>query len=148
MRRLDHTRQQASERRRISRRLLLQGGTLSGIAASLSLVIRHLLSFASAPDDSTIIDASLRELFADPQAARLVGARYLGGHGDEASPARLRALLFAGAPPSSAISFAGWMAERRSVELSSEDVVVVAGWLLARSEGRLCALMSLLPAHA
>jgi hypothetical protein len=148
MRRPGHTQQQAPERRRISRRFLLHGSALSAIAASVSLGMRHFLSFAPAPDDATLIEVSLRELFADPEAARLVGARYLCGHGDEASPARLHALLFAGAPPSSAICFAGWMVERRSFEFGSEDVVVVAGWLLARSEARLCALLNLLPAHA
>lgn len=126
----------------VGRRLLLGGASaMIGVAAILGSGFGPLLQ-----DRSAALAASLRALFGDPTAALVVGALYLRDHPGEAAPHRLRDLLFGGEDPPPAL--AGWLARRRAAELAGEDVVLVGGWLLTRSEARLCALTSLVSGGA
>ena len=82
-------------------------------------------------------------MFADPGALRAVGALYLRRHPEEAVPVRLLMHQSAMGRIGAQDALARMIAERRRVDLEREDVVVVAGWVLARSEARLCATASL-----
>lgn len=126
-----------------------------GTPAPRSLVRRQLLGQALAvlcagiglgawwpPGGGTGLGA----LFADAASARRVGALYLRDHPDEAGARRLGELLFGGGAPPPALG--SWLRERRSHDFAAADVVFVAGWLLSRSEARLCALSSLLGPRA
>ena len=77
--------------------------------------------------------------FSDLTALRQLGAIYLVAHPEERSRALLSDLLIAGHDgtiPSRLLSAV-------ARDWSGNHVVVVDGWLLARAEGRLCALLHL-----
>lgn len=129
----------------ILRRRLLQAGASCLIAACHPGSAR-LRSAIPEDDGYARLAPTLRHMLGDPDAARMIGALYLQRHPEEATLERLRDHLFGpgrSAPPGSATL---WMAERRSLDLAHEDVTVIAGWVLARSEARLCGLASMLAA--
>lgn len=86
---------------------------------------------------------TLRDLFPDPSSLRAVGALYLRRYPEELASVRhlMRAAALRGSGSSNA--FARMIAERRRIDLERGDVVIVAGWILARSEALLCAAASL-----
>jgi hypothetical protein len=92
---------------------------------------------------SEVLDDWLRDrapgLFSDLTALRWLGAVYLVAHPQERSPALLSRLLIAdgaGTVPSRLL---------RAIarDWSDHHVTVVDGWLLARTEARLCAILHL-----
>ena len=94
--------------------------------------------------------AELAALLAGSPSARALGRSYLAGHPDEADAARLVDSLGALLPPGARALPDGAIALRRSVrekvreDFETEHTVWVEGWLLARTEARLCALSALL----
>jgi hypothetical protein len=86
---------------------------------------------------------TLRDLFPDPHSLRAVGALYLRHHPEEIASVRhlMQAAAIGGSGSSNA--FARMIAERRRIDLERADVVIVAGWILARSEALLCAAAAL-----
>jgi hypothetical protein len=125
----------------ISRRDLLRSASL--LIAAIFVAVRPSLRNEAAERREISFEKWLREVFPDLEAVRSVGACYLRLHAEEANCARLHELLFAsaGLPPRARV--AGWMSDRRALEFADEDVVVVAGWILGRSEARLCALATM-----
>jgi len=92
--------------------------------------------------------AALESLLTDMSGARAIGVRYLALAPEEADRAELAASLFSGfsEPPGSPIEFTrlrGTLAARRDRDFASGDTVVIGGWILARTEARLCALAAL-----
>jgi hypothetical protein len=92
--------------------------------------------------------AALESLLTDIAGARAIGLRYLAIAPEEADRAALAALLFSGfsEPPGSPIEFArlrGTLAEQRDRDFAAGDTVVIGGWIVARTEARLCALAAL-----
>lgn len=70
---------------------------------------------------------------------RQVGALYLAAHPQEADRNKLRHWLFgAGAEPAE-MSLIGRMAD----DWRTQDIVVISGWVFARTEARLCAYLHL-----
>ena len=88
----------------------------------------------------------LATLFKDPQAAAAVGRRYLALYPEEADAGRLAESLFDEATASRATAEAlrAALSRQRQRDFRDGKVVVVDGWLLARSEARACALSVLL----
>jgi hypothetical protein len=87
-------------------------------------------------------------LLSDVPGARVLGARYLRMAPEEADGAALAAELFShlAEQPGTAIQFAEigrTLAERRERDFAAGDTVIVGGWILARTEARLCALAAL-----
>lgn len=115
------------------------------------LVIRPVAAFAWCGASSKSVDLASRirarvpQLFCDRNMAAAVGDLYLEGHPEEADVECLLRLLTHDAEASSA-SFSStsdidtWLAWRIARDLRDCDVVVIAGWVLARSEARLCML--------
>jgi hypothetical protein len=86
-----------------------------------------------------------RALWRDPRAVRAVGRHYLAMARDEADRARLSGLVF-GAAALPDDSFAGLqrhIATRRARDFAAGDTVMLEGWILTRTEARLCALCTL-----
>jgi hypothetical protein len=121
----------------VGRRRLLQGTALCAIAPWRWPVPRTGLASAQL----AALGASACILFADPEAARMVGALYLREHRGETGLDCLDELLPAGSDPARALP--QWLGARRPLELADDDVAIVAGWVLAASEARLCALLHL-----
>jgi hypothetical protein len=109
---------------------------LSSLA--LSLVVTSTASSASGR-------ASLAALLSHLPAARLVGRHYLSLVPEERSAAALRRVLFDGADledgrPAGLERLRAHVHARRRQDFAAGDTLVVGGWLIARTEARLCAL--------
>ena len=90
------------------------------------------------------------QMFSDPTAARTVGRAYLRQYPDEADTARLIAELVAlqsGADVADAAArishFRGRVSSRVARDFRGGNTVAVAGWVLSRTEARLCAVLCL-----
>ena len=85
--------------------------------------------------------------FRDDRAARVVGRRYLAVNPGEASRPVLLDRLGPLAPaPDRPVEPRVWrhrLIVARTADFAAGDTVLVDGWLLARSEARLCALVAL-----
>jgi hypothetical protein len=86
-----------------------------------------------------------REMWRDPRAVRAIGRRYLAIARDEADRARLSDLVF-GRADLADDSFAALqrhIATERARDFAADDTVILDGWILSRTEARLCALSAL-----
>jgi hypothetical protein len=104
----------------IQRRHLLAGG----LSSALLLLSRAGLG---APENS------LLALFPDPAAARAIGKAFLRDYPGEADAAHLAARL----PRRHRLHMA------ISADFAAGKTVMVEGWVLSRTEARLCALVAL-----
>jgi hypothetical protein len=113
----------------------------------LSLITALLpspLAAAVAPRQDPVAD-----LLPHAPAARMIGERYLATAPEERSASRLAAALFGSMPPKTRAD-AGALSRlrqavdaRRRHDFACGDTVILDGWLLARTEARLCALAAL-----
>lgn len=89
---------------------------------------------------------ALTTLFKDPEGTAAIGRRYLALYPQEADADHLTAALFDTAKPSptTADALRSELSRQRQQDFRNGQVVVVDGWLLARSEARVCALSALL----
>lgn len=80
------------------------------------------------------------EIFRDPEAARSIGRRYLAAYPHEAANVRRLAAELEAERPRGPEGLRRALADRRQRDFRDGSVVVVAGWVLARTEARACAL--------
>jgi hypothetical protein len=94
---------------------------------------------------------ALRLALRSPESARVVGRAYLATHPDEADPVQLLAAIEAAGgigrsvarQPIDATALARAVAEAVRDDFLDRRTVRVDGWVLARTEARLCALAAL-----
>lgn len=79
-------------------------------------------------------------LFSNSEGVRVVAEAYFALHPEERDPGRLAQLMFSSRLPGCAAALDRWTAEHAAADFSRGDSVIIAGWVLARSEARLCAL--------
>lgn len=132
------------DHRRIRRRRVLQAGAWLIAACCFGMV--PVRSVIPKEDDSTRLAQALSSMFGDPDAVRTIGTLYLHRHPDEATRGRLQEHLFGPGRPALPRSVARWLADRQSLDLAREDLTIIAGWVLTRSEARLCGLATVLAA--
>ena len=82
------------------------------------------------------------------EAARLIGQRYLATAPQERSAAFLTRMLFGETPPGGqGLASRAWLVQAietgRLRDFANGETVILDGWLLARTEARLCALAAL-----
>jgi hypothetical protein len=87
---------------------------------------------------STIVDA-----LGSPASARVIGAAYLARHPAERDRSRLLKELDLGAAGCDGARIRALVADRRREDFASGRCVEVNGWILSRTEVRLCALAAL-----
>lgn len=131
------------------RRRLMLHAMLLGVAAASSARAMVLANRAVGDDRRGLAASVARCLDPDPQVAAL-GAGYLGETGQEASVAHLLERIgerWPGGVPGlaslSAHSLRLALADIALRDFTRADVVLVDGWVLARSEARLYALAHL-----
>jgi hypothetical protein len=83
-------------------------------------------------------------LFGDAAALRELGARYLAEHPQERDRSRLVRLL----GEDRRFSIRSALIERIARDWRAHDVTAAGGWVLARTEARLCALLHLMDSGA
>jgi hypothetical protein len=128
--------------RHTRRQLLLSLGSASGV--SFALMPRVLLAGTLAIDAAT---ARLRSLVDDQAGARPLGRMYRRQFPAEADAAVLTQLILSSLAPGAANSRAlaredllAALERRVCDEFGNGQTVQVGGWILARTEARLCAL--------
>lgn len=82
-------------------------------------------------------------LFQRPEAARAVGARYLALYPEEGKAELLDESLFAQGLPANPAALRRHIGAMCRRDFAAGETVIVDGWILARSEARACALVSL-----
>jgi hypothetical protein len=117
---------------------------LAGLAAGIAgaaLGLRLYLSGGGASREA----ARLAGMLPHAQSAARLGRLYLEGAPQEADAARLVALINAApAPTDTDEALRAKLDARIRDDFINNDLVAVDGWLLSRTEARLCALVSLL----
>jgi hypothetical protein len=116
------------------RSLLLSGGCwllVAGCPSRPTLAARDALA------------ELLRGMFSDPGAARSIGALYLRRHPQEAGRGQLCRALWGESLPRTRTALAGSLAAQRGRELTAGELTIIEGWLMTRSEARLCALIAM-----
>jgi hypothetical protein len=125
-------------------------GFLRGLSAGAALSLSGpLFAALSACAREEALRAPLAGFFADPASAAVVGREYLAAQREEADAdtlvsrlvgsARARFEDAAGDPA----RLAALLRERHRADFEAGSVAVVRGWILSRTEARLCALAAL-----
>jgi hypothetical protein len=136
-----------SHAREIERRAFLRG---AGAATALGLAAPALLAFLAGCGRESVLARSLSGFFADPESAHGVGRAYLELSPDErdidtvlerlASPQLRRWEALASSDPERLVQ--ELRLQHRS-DFAHERVVALRGWVLSKTEARLCALAAL-----
>jgi len=88
-----------------------------------------------------LLRSRLRETLANPGWAREVGRHYLALHPEDADLQRLTEGLLTPESLQDKAAFARRIGALRVRDFASDDTVCVDGWVLARVEARICALV-------
>ena len=86
----------------------------------------------------------LEQMFSDPEAPRSVGRSYLEIYPQEADKRQLMWSILGAKSPQDLDTFRRVLHSRRNQDFHRENFVIVDGWMLSRTEARLCALTRLL----
>ena len=81
--------------------------------------------------------------FREPEAAAWLGRTYLAMVQSDRDPVALQQTVYGTPPPTSRAAMEKRLAEGIEDDFRRGNLVVVAGWCLARTEARLCALSTL-----
>jgi hypothetical protein len=121
---------------------------LQTLIATLALMVGlpRVAPKAQVGEGRQAIAELLGRRFSDKAALVAVANVYLAAHPEEADANRLQRLLFPGSSALSAQAFDNWIVRQISADFRAGNLAVVGGWVLAKSEARLCALASLLMA--
>jgi hypothetical protein len=87
---------------------------------------------------------SFRDLFTDLGAARDIGRRYLRSFSQETNRAFLQRTITGGERLQDAKQLRTLLAQKREQDFRTGDIAIVDGWVLSRTEARVCALVALL----
>ena len=123
---------------------------LLGVVAALFAPLTALLGMRERGAAASERLAACRGLFSDRRSAGELGRRYLAQHPGEADPFRLAETVFSEWAPAEARAAASSRAvlrellgERRRSDFRRGDVVSIGGWVLSRTECRVCAIAAL-----
>jgi hypothetical protein len=124
----------------LTRRRLLVGAAalLAAVAAGPSALV-PLIERLAAADAAAL----LRTLIKHREGAIQLGRSYLSAHPSEANRATLVRQLAGPIAPASAERAAHGVGARIREDYAMGHTVVVEGWVLSRTEARLCALVAL-----
>lgn len=119
--------------RPFARRTFLTLGLAALFVHGLKLQLPHL-----AAAEFNIVD-----FWHDPKSARAVGERYLAIAPHERDRALLQEAVFGAGPsgqPRSPEALRARISELREQDFIAGDTVLIDGWMMARTEARLCAM--------
>jgi hypothetical protein len=117
-------------------------------AGGLALTLGRRVAIAatsSLPTDSVV--AKLRSLVSDPVGARCIGQIYLSQASAESDPTRLASLILSSLDLTSQdalrlqrAALSKLFGARVRADFAAGRTVVLSGWILSRTEARVCAL--------
>ena len=112
------------------------------VAMSSALASLHFCGNASGNQDAELINstqAQLKAMFNDPANARDIGQFYLDAYPDQATQAYLEQQIGLGNNPDPIKSFE----DQRQQDFLVGNTVTMDGWVLAKAEVCVCALLAL-----
>lgn len=129
----------------MDRRKFIAAAALSAAAS----MIQGPRAFASSSSSPALEHRGLVSIFSHAESARAVGERYLALHPEEGDSAKLADTIYGASPLSRNWKPSGAVAHKHLKEKIKKDfeqgrTVCLDGWILSRTEGRLCALVALL----
>jgi hypothetical protein len=116
---------------------------LLGMAWAVAIICRVRPATAALADQAPAgaeRGVLVRSLLPDLAAAGRIGSLYLSQTPSEKDPALLWSALFAGSSAGDRAACRDILAARITADFRSADVLRLHGWVVARSEARLCAL--------
>jgi hypothetical protein len=121
----------------IGRRTLMRSGLFAALAPTLALVAGPLAPRRAAAAGPT---ARLAGIFREPASARAIGRAYLRQAPEEADAARPLDLIHPGdCAALSTTELRRAVAARQRADFAAGRTVLLDGWVLSRTEARLCA---------
>lgn len=128
----------------MDRRKFIAAAALSAAAS----VIQGPRAFASS-SSSALEHQGLVSVFSHAESARAVGERYLALHPEERESEKLAGAIYGALPLSKDWKPSDTVVHKHLEEKIKKDfeqgcTVCLDGWILSRTEGRLCALVALL----
>ena len=99
---------------------------------------------ATDPNLRRSLEAALKDIVKSESTAKQIGADYLATHPDEMDFNRLAGELIEANFEGDSQSLRQRISAQRVRDFANEDVIIVDGWVLARVEVRVCALLYLI----
>ncbi|CAN5149021.1 hypothetical protein BH20ACT13_BH20ACT13_10770 [soil metagenome] len=134
-----------SERSRMDRRSVLLGALVAAVPLGLAPFRPWRVLIETLPRES--LASRLTGLLSNLESARVVGREYVRVASPEATSQRLVDAVAAGVPGGRDVIRAASNGDLRRLILArvrqdfdDDDVVTLDGWIVSRTEGRLCAL--------
>ena len=122
--------------------------SFTGLSASSCLIGSHWLTHLGFSQGSGKTVADIRRgllgLFSDVETPRLLGKRYLELYPQEAQRALILATQIQAVQTRTSDELRQLLARKRECDFQNGEMVIVDGWLLARTEVEACALTVLL----
>lgn len=113
------------------------------LSAAVAWGIGQSANSAMAPSQHPLLDR-LATLLPHQQSARSIGHWYLQQYPQEAHIDQLLAALPAALQTADVADLQRQLAQQIKADFTADQIVKVQGWLLARTEARLCALTAML----
>lgn len=110
------------------------------MAAAAGVVAPPLAGCAAGGGDTAATPEELAALMLRDDAVLRLGREYLAAHPGESDPAALAGLLAAGLPALEDAAGRQALLARIRDDYAAGRTVILSGWVLSLSEGRLCAL--------
>ena len=122
---------------------------VSGVSSILVPYFSEFWAFALLGDTrKDVIPANtkfnLMDLFVDVNAPVTIGQKYVKQYPLEANISRLIKSIFGSRYPRDSKMLKISLSERISDDFRKGNIVIIDGWILARTEGRICALTAVL----
>jgi hypothetical protein len=129
----------------LTRRQALSMGLIPLAVATLPRIVAIALGVGDGrtTDRANSLDC-YRDLFTDLGPPRAIGRRYLQDSPQERDCAFLQRAITGGTQPRDARELRTLLARKRESDFRNGDTAIVDGWILARTEVRVCALVTLL----
>lgn len=127
--------------------LFLLGGVIGALGLGGGQRLGRAAAAPAGPLSPGSIKTAIEPLFSDPESARALGRRYLERFPERANFALLLGhsglTVRHGQPPQGMDWSIAAIDQRRKQDFLAGHTVILDGWMLARSEASLCALLAL-----
>ena len=111
---------------------------------SSGLLSNRLTRAATSLSTRQLLESGLEDIVRDRLAAEQIGRLYLAVYSDEENFDRLAGDLLEASQEGDSKILKQRIAALRVRDFANEDIAIIDGWVLARVEARICALMHIL----
>ena len=128
----------------VTRREAVCAGICPLVMCLLPRILRTLFTIGDYSTKASVTPLeSLKALFTNLQYPKAIGLHYLQSFSEEGSPAFLTKAILGDEETRGPKQLRAILAQKREEEFRDGNIAIVAGWVLSRTEARVCALMAL-----